>query len=432
MTRHTLTFALCLWLSSPVRTQPLPTREIAEVACLHVDCGQDTLQFPGGREHFDSLRCVLDTLLATGRGRLNILHIGGSHVQAGSFSHRVRADLTSATGPTAAGRGLLFPFTAMKSNAPESYAMWHEGKWTFSRCVGREPRLPLGLAGACLETSDTAARVFIDMASLSLWRTDTLRVLGEGSAPDVVPVFVWNADTLAPLPPDGLPGFRFVLPAEADTCSLSFRGLVADSLSFCLRGVLTESHAPGITYSEAGINGASVPSWLRCTLLEQDLALVPPSLVIFGIGINDANVWPQSFSSEQFKENYRELIRRIRSVSPRCCFLFITNNDCWFNFRGRRRTFNTNTPRVQQAMRELAAEVDGAVFDVFALMGGLRSSNAWVRARLQRPDHIHFTREGYELWGDLLYNALATSLHPSKGEDDSRDDSTDTSEAGEP
>ena len=159
---------------------------------------------------------------------------------------------------------------------------------------------------------------------------------------------------------------------------------------------------------------------MRCTLLEQDLALAPPSLVIFGIGINDANIMPQTFNPEQFKANYRELIRRIRTVSPRCCFLFITNNDCWFSFRGRRRQYNTNTPRVQQAMRELAAEVDGAVFDVFSLMGGLRSSAAWVRARLQRPDHIHFTREGYELWGDLLYNALVKTLPEDSRAQDSQ------------
>ena len=191
---------------------------------------------------------------------------------------------------------------------------------------------------------------------------------------------------------------------------------------FRLRGIVAESNAPGIVYSESGINGASVAAWLRCSLFEDDLRLDPPSLVILGLGINDANVGPQSFDVEQFKANYRELIRRIRSVSPQCCFIFITNNDCWFNFRGRRRQFNTNTPRVRQAMCELARENDAAVFDVFALMGGLRSSNAWVRARLQRPDHIHFTREGYELWGDLLYNAIVkdyqkrqTSPTPSQG-----------------
>ena len=62
-------------------------------------------------------------------------------------------------------------------------------------------------------------------------------------------------------------------------------------------------------------------------------------------------------------------------------------------------------------MTELAAEYGGAIFDCYGLMGGQASSNAWVRAGLQRRDHIHFSRQGYELWGDLLYNALMTAYN---------------------
>ena len=180
-----------------------------------------------------------------------------------------------------------------------------------------------------------------------------------------------------------------------------------------LKGIETADHtneADGLTYTASGINGASVPSWLRCSKFEEELLLAPPHLVILGIGVNDANVAPQRFNAEAFKDNYRLLIQRIRSVSPDCCFLFITNNDCWLNVRGYRRRPNTNTPRVQKAMNELATECGGAVVDAYALMGGMRSSNAWVRAGLQRPDHIHFTKQGYELWGDLLYNALMKPL----------------------
>jgi hypothetical protein len=65
-------------------------------------------------------------------------------------------------------------------------------------------------------------------------------------------------------------------------------------------------------------------------------------------------------------------------------------------------------------MHELAEEYGGAVFDTFRLMGGMRSSASWVRARLQRADHIHFTKEGYELWGDLLYNALMMDFMKAK------------------
>ena len=44
----------------------------------------------------------------------------------------------------------------------------------------------------------------------------------------------------------------------------------------------------GVKYHSIGVNGASVPSYLRCDYLMDQLKLVKPDLVIFSIGINDA------------------------------------------------------------------------------------------------------------------------------------------------
>lgn len=411
--RRILYLTLVLWLYSSqaggqVMPQPL---SIDSVSCLHTENGQDQLKFPAGHKAFDVLYRRLDTLFLEGRGQVNVLHIGGSHVQAGYFPHRVRTDFATLGHPTVGSIGLLFPFGALGTNAPYGYEVVCTGTWTGERCISREPLCPMGLSGAYALTRDTAATITVDLSFLGTWPATSLRVLGDGEDEGVRPILLCRGDTLEPLPSDGRTGYLFPLlsaswPTPPSACTISFRGIVQDSLGFVLRGLLPEGHTSGLTYTASGINGAAVPSWLRCSLLERELALVAPDLVVFGIGINDANVLPQAFDAEQFKENYRQLMRLIRRVSPQCCFLFVTNNDCWFNVRGRRRQFNTNTVRVQKAMDELARESGGAVFDVFALMGGQGASAAWVAAGLQRPDHIHFTREGYELLGDMLYNAL--------------------------
>ena len=416
MTRRKTFLLQCLLLHvSVVLCQPVfaPVELSVVPPCLHAEGGRDTLQFPAGRERFVPFFDKLSRLMQGADEQLNILHIGGSHVQAGDFTHRMRTNLASLG--RNGGRGLLFPFSALRTNTPASYTIGCEGVWDGVRCVKRDTLVPLGLSGACVTTRDTLARLVLPLVDLRAWPASQLRVLGQADTPQIRPILLCGTDTLQPLPADSCAGFRFCLPESADTCVLSFSGIVQDSLGFSVRGFLPEGAAPGITYTASGINGASVPAWLRCSLFAEELSLLPPDLVILGLGINDANVWPQKFDVAQFKENYRQLIRRIRDVSPQCCFVFITNNDCWFNFRGRRRQYNTNTPRVEQAMKELAAEEGAAVFDVFALMGGLRSSNAWVRAKLLRPDHIHFTREGYYLLGDLLYNALARAAQQQLG-----------------
>ena len=69
---------------------------------------------------------------------------------------------------------------------------------------------------------------------------------------------------------------------------------------------------------------------------------------------------------------------------------------------------NPNGKVVQQAFKERAKDYGGAVWDQFDVMGGLKSMQAWEKAGLAQKDKIHFTRDGYQLMGDLLYNALIT------------------------
>ena len=69
---------------------------------------------------------------------------------------------------------------------------------------------------------------------------------------------------------------------------------------------------------------------------------------------------------------------------------------------------NTNGPIVKRAFYELAQEYNGCVWDLFSIMGGMGSVNAWEEEQLVRHDRLHFTTLGYELLGDMLYNAILT------------------------
>ena len=234
----------------------------------------------------------------------------------------------------------------------------------------------------------------------------THRVLGEAIGGAVCPIVVTaEADTLRSEQVGK--DFLFAFSKPAKECTIIFDGLKRDSTSFAMHGVWPEHDGVGIVYTESGINGAAVPSWLRCKNFAEELGrLCPPDLVIFGIGINDANVPASRFSAETFKANYRQLINNILSVNPNTAFLFITNNDCWLRTGRRRHGFNANGSVVEQAMTELAQEFNGAVFNQFQVMGGLGSSSEWVAAGLMNRDHVHFLSPGYRLMADLIYNAF--------------------------
>ena len=397
MKRLLLYIIMCMSLAAAAQQQvPIPN-------VPGVKLGTSRLDFPGSRERFDSLLNRLNN----SDERLSILHIGGSHVQAGYFSQRLREHL-------GASRGLLFPWNAIRTNGPTDYTITSSGLWERSRCTEPSPTEHLGMSGAAAITSDSLASLRLELPSR--YAFNRLRIIGEAGGTTEPYLLLDKGDTITAMRQDS--DFVFVLQEPDSLCTICLRG-VTDSTRFILRGIFPEDEQQRIVYTESGVNGASVPAWLRCDLLEAELSRTcPPDLVILGIGINDANVPTSRFNAEAFKASYRNLLEELRQVNPKVCFLFITNNDCWLRFGRQRRTLNRNTQKVEQAMMELAKECDGAVWNQFRVMGGYGSSNRWVNARLMNRDHIHFLRAGYELLADLLYNAIQASPIPSnRGED---------------
>ena len=150
---------------------------------------------------------------------------------------------------------------------------------------------------------------------------------------------------------------------------------------FTLTGILAENDAPGIIYTNVGINGAKVHDYFEevCPLFEKEMEYFKPDLVIFAIGINDANV--QRFNDKQFREDYDQLIARFKKVNPNVAIIFETNN-------------------------MLAEKHKAGVWDKFSIMGGLGSMAKWEKADLAKKDKVHFKLSGYNLLGDLFYKAL--------------------------
>lgn len=341
----------------------------------------------------------LNKIEKTGKGNVNIWHVGGSHVQAGSFSGRVRNNFATKVNGGSASRTILFPYKLIGTNGPSDYTVSGEGTWTNSKCTQGSPEYELGLSGITAVTSSPNAHVTFELKKGGdvNWKTRKIIVLGKAIG-DVKPYIVLGNESIKYVRASDEEGYVFHVPDGCDTFSLWFHGL-GDGNSFELRGVIALSDRPGVAYWASGVNGAATSSWLRCSLLEEDLKLVLPDMVIFGIGINDAHT--PNFKPDKFKERYQLIIDKIKAVNPDCHFLFVTNND---NLR--KKAVNPNTAKVEEVFIELAKENNGSVWNLYRVMGGFGGSKKWVANSLMQKDHIHFKREGYQLIGDLLYNAI--------------------------
>ncbi len=379
-------------------------RSVPQAEYVRPECNR--ILFPGDSSAFGKLYAKMDSVLFLGSGHLNIVHIGGSHVQAGTFTGRLRENLLGLRPGLDGGRGLLFPFSVAHTNSPGSFTTNYSGYWKVSKNTSKSPDKRLGLTGMALTTGED--RSYIQVTAVprdpkpgqAHFSFDSVRVLGYSSAVREPMLILAPGDTLCGRKASNDSCWTFPLPAFTDSLRLTTRG----KGEFTLTGLILESSRPGITVSEIGVNGASLASYARCPDLERDLELLRPDLVILGIGINDAS--GPNFSEDGFISGYKLLIDRIHSAAPDCAVLLLSNNDSCRRIRKRGYVTNPNGAVAERAFLRIGKDCGAGVWDLFEIMGGLGSIKKWEAAALAQRDKIHFTEAGYELLGDLLFNAL--------------------------
>jgi lysophospholipase L1-like esterase len=359
------------------------------------------IEYPGGRGALDRFYKRLAEVVLEGKGQVNIVQIGGSHIQADMMSGELRNRFQSFEGGQNAGRGFVFPYRLARTNTPYGYHFEYSGKWTTCRNVEKKRQCRLGMAGISAYTTDSAASLAVcfEPENDIKYHFNALKVYHD-TGPGMFAVRI-DSNLLDTMWVDTLGGFtQIVLKDYMDSLGMQF--VKTDSLQkgFMLYGINLETGEPGIVFHNLGINGAATASFLRCQLLSLQLAGLKPDLVILGLGINDA--YGKNFSQREYERNYDLLVREIRKANPDVCILYTTNNDSYI----RRRYLNRNGIKVQQSMKRLAKKQDAALWDMFEVMGGLNSIVRWQRYGLAKADRIHFTRPGYLLMGDLIFDAL--------------------------
>ncbi|MBL7942507.1 MAG: hypothetical protein JNM00_07060, partial [Flavobacteriales bacterium] len=358
------------------------------------------LQFYGDRNTWHRKMEKLAQLVTRGEGQFHIVHMGGSHVQAGMLTDRLRRNFSGITYSGAGERGLVFPYKLAGTNSPGSVKVVYTGNWTGKRNAVATDSCQWGMTGIAAITTDS-------IASFKLWTFDHDSI---NNLFDHVTIFSPFDSTSMQLIVEGateLPGqhgdtwktFSFDLPQD----TLRVRVMRTDSTQsqFNLQGIYFGIDKPGISYHAIGVNGASTASYLKCRDLEQQFAVLHPDVAIFAIGVNDANTSPSDFNVGAFEARYDSLIWRIKAHNPDVALMFITNNDTWYG-----KSANANGAVVRDAMIRLAEKHNAAVFDLYAIMGGKGSIRQWYQAGLAQKDKIHLTRTGYELQADLMYNAF--------------------------
>ena len=346
----------------------------------------------------------LDNQYSNGKNKINILHFGGSHIQADIWSNRMRTNFQHASPYCQSGRGFIFPFRLIKSNGSPVIISSHSGRWKGYRSSVNHHKGPFGLMGARADLLDT-------MSKINIWHKNPLSDYDSFKSIDIffkdssnnydIKIIVDSNIQIVYKRNKG--HIKFQLSQSVDSLSIHIFRKKDIPSKFSFFGLLLDNDNNGISYHSIGVNGASVKSYLRCIDFEKQLSIIKPDLVIFSIGINDA--YEEDFSKESFYNNYDTLIQKIKSNDPNTAILLTTNNDSYY----KRKYPNKRALEVREKMLELAKKKDLALWDMFQVMGGLNSIIDWQKNQLAKKDLIHLTYDGYNLIGDLLFDAFMKS-----------------------
>ncbi len=370
---------------------------------------KNQLDFPDGKNGFIPLFNKLDNLIFKGLGEVNIVHIGGSHVQAGMLTDAIRFKLQSMSPGLEGERGFFFPFSLAHTNNPSTYkviAYPSSANWIGQRCSVPRHTGPWGMSGIRAWTRDSNSRVKIYSRD-EPFNYKKIRIFATPSDSSMHVQFLNNPDSS--WYNKDLDAFEALYLRPQDTVRFGLISRTSQQKYFSLEGVQVLRGTPGLRYHALGANGAATHSYLKCDRFGKQLNAIYPDLVLFGLGINDAYKSIGRFDSISYENNYDSLVQAIKLVNPNCAFIFLTNNDSFYKGK-----FNPHGETVRRAMYRLAKKYKSSVHDFYNLMGGRNSVPFWIRKGWAKDDGIHMTRIGYGLQANWLAMAIENAFIATK------------------
>lgn len=325
---------------------------------------------------------------------VHVLQFGDSHTASDDWVNAMRQLAQAKFGD--GGPGFVYPgspfrgYRRFDAHGSNSYG-WHTDGTTASPGDGR-----VGL-GISIETGQPGQTVTLDAtgAHTSLYY---LQEAGGG----VIDPSVDGADSTELVASGDSPLGVWTHDAGVDPTRYMLRTASAAPVRILGWGV---DNPGGITWETMGINGAQagiINGW-DDPLFAALLADRAPALVILAYGTNEA-LSPR-FSPDEYRETFRNVIRKVRRASPVASILVVGPPDCYL----RRRRSLGPFPWLDQVIdiqRHVAMEQGCAFWDWRQRMGGVGSKQQWVLSGYAQADYVHFTSAGYDLLGKALFSDL--------------------------
>lgn len=444
-------------------TKVNPVQVNAEVLDSLADI--DTVDIPGLNviTNANALRLLFEKLYLMEEqkaGKVNIVQVGDSHIQADLMSNYIRKKLQARFGN--AGGGFTFPHQLARTNGSYNTRFKSNASWRSRRNIlPVEAGYEVGLSGIALETRENFV-VELNVRD-SAYDFNTLKIITprneadfdvatssrtivlESTEPKKIIHRIKNGEVLGSIAnkynvsiaeikrANGMKtdriraGKKLKIPTDEKVQRDVKRSefipleLKSDSLThyyyskqpldkiyllphsgqneYNLSGLVLENDSPGILYHSIGVNGAKASDYNKYPLFFQQLPALQPDLVIVSLGTNESF---DKMEADAFMVQLSQFIANVKKTCPDACVLVMTPPPSLF----RRKYPNTIAASYAKSIAVQEADKNYATWDLYTEIGGLFGVPRNAKKGLINTDRVHYTKPGYEKQGKLFSDAF--------------------------
>lgn len=336
--------------------------------------------------------------------KVNIIQVGDSHIQADVLSGKVRQNIQRDFGN--AGRGLIVPGKVARTNEPSNINTSSAARWEVKRIVFPEIPIPIGIGGITIRTQQPLADLTIRTINYPIdYRFDRLTLFFKKDLATFNLAVRDSANRdlafIGPFIFNSVANTAFVLlPGLTNEVSIKALPPTSTQNHETIFGINLENGKSGTLFHSIGVNGAKYRHFTAATYFAEQTEALHPDLVIFSLGTNEALDYP--FVDPQLSNQIDQLIKNIKEKNPGVKFILTTPP----GYRWKQDRRNWGLLKISETLIGYAKQNNIAFWDLYSVGGGTHAADAYQRSGLLQQDGIHFTVAGYELQGNLLYQAL--------------------------
>ncbi len=353
------------------------------------------------QEHLQDFYNKLYLQRTQGGRKVNVVHIGDSHILGDFLTREVRQRLQNEFGD--AGRGVIFPYKLINSNGPKDYLVSSTAKWSGTNCardLGETTEYGISGFSAITSTANgsiTFRLVDTTASTTSMFTKVTVFFRNNEKSPGITVEDDVTHQKADPVMEDEF-SQTFYFDRPVSECTIKLKKSDGKH-SLWLDGISIDNERAGIIYHSIGVNGAKFSDFARSKYFARQLKEITPDLVILSFGTNEAQA---KLSPTLLEKQMDELVSQILTQWPHTAIMFTTPADSYLRGKG----FNPNMSDVSDLIRQYARKKQYALWDLYSIGGGLNSAEAWKSNGLMSSDSVHYSKSGYIVQGKLLYQSL--------------------------